>query len=645
MDALKARIAAELDTARRRSLALLEPLDERALTTQHSPLMSPLVWDLAHVGNYEEQWLVRAVGGAALQPDLDDIYDAFRHARSTRTALPLLGPAAAQTLHRRLCATACSTASTGSTSTGPAPLLDARLRVRHGRPARAPARRDDAGHAAAHGRRLPARGHAGARAATGPRGRRRACPREVLVPAGTVRDGHQRRARGPTTTSGRRTSSTSPATGSTPCPSPTRPTRPSSTPAATATSATGRAAGWAWRKEAGLEHPQAWSADSNGGWLVERFGATAPRRAGRAGAARVLVRGRRVGALGRPPPADRSRVGEGGVVGPDRRCASGGSRGATTRPTTHAPTSTSTTSAPRRSAPTRPAPARSACTSSSATCGSGRRRTSRPTRASCRSRTASTARSSSAPTTRSCAAARGRPIPTPCAPRSATGTTRSAARSSPASELPATRGHHPMTMTTATLAIDVHLGPDELERELRRDVEAGLTATPKSLPPEVVLRRPRLVPVRLHHPLARVLPDPARAGDPRRARRRTSRPAAAPTRWSSWARARRPRPACCSMRCARPGRLRRFVPLDVSEPTLRDAAAALTNAYPGLEVHAVVGDFERHLGLLPGGGRRMVAFLGGTIGNLEPAARRRRSCGRSRPPSSPATRCCSAPTS
>lgn len=64
------------------------------------------------------------------------------------------------------------------------------------------------------------------------------------------------------------------------------------------------------------------------------------------------------------------------------------------------------------------------------------------------------------------------------------------------------------------------------------------------------------------------------------------------------------------------GRLERFVPVDVSEGTLREAAARLAQAYPGLEVSALVGDFTLHLGHLPEGGRRMVAFLGGTIGNF-----------------------------
>ncbi|MBV8235599.1 MAG: DinB family protein, partial [Acidimicrobiia bacterium] len=58
---VKDRIATELEGVRRRSLALLEPVSNDDLRRQHSPLMSPLVWDLAHVGNYEEQWLLGAV--------------------------------------------------------------------------------------------------------------------------------------------------------------------------------------------------------------------------------------------------------------------------------------------------------------------------------------------------------------------------------------------------------------------------------------------------------------------------------------------------------------------------------------------------------------------------------------------------------
>ena len=93
-DTLKASIAEHLVRARRRTLALTSACDEPDLVTQHSPLMSPLVWDLAHVGNQEELWLVRDVGRREpLRCDIDELYDAFKHARSDRPTLPLLTPA------------------------------------------------------------------------------------------------------------------------------------------------------------------------------------------------------------------------------------------------------------------------------------------------------------------------------------------------------------------------------------------------------------------------------------------------------------------------------------------------------------------------------------------------------------------------
>ncbi|HEX2193101.1 MAG TPA: ergothioneine biosynthesis protein EgtB [Acidimicrobiales bacterium] len=94
---VKAMVARDLEAVRRRSLQLLEPLPDGELVRQHSPIMSPLVWDLAHVGNYEELWLLRAVSGAAaIDPTLDDLYDAFRHPRPSRPGLPLLAPPAAR---------------------------------------------------------------------------------------------------------------------------------------------------------------------------------------------------------------------------------------------------------------------------------------------------------------------------------------------------------------------------------------------------------------------------------------------------------------------------------------------------------------------------------------------------------------------
>ncbi|MDX3071424.1 ergothioneine biosynthesis protein EgtB [Streptomyces sp. NPDC088354] len=95
-EALRRRALDALVTARERTHGLTTCVDEHELTAQHSPLMSPLVWDLAHIGNQEEQWLLRTVGGReALRPDIDPIYDAFEHPRSERPTLPLLPPAEA----------------------------------------------------------------------------------------------------------------------------------------------------------------------------------------------------------------------------------------------------------------------------------------------------------------------------------------------------------------------------------------------------------------------------------------------------------------------------------------------------------------------------------------------------------------------
>jgi L-histidine N-alpha-methyltransferase len=72
--------------------------------------------------------------------------------------------------------------------------------------------------------------------------------------------------------------------------------------------------------------------------------------------------------------------------------------------------------------------------------------------------------------------------------------------------------------------------------------------------------------------------------------------------------------------------LRRYVPFDVAESVVRTSAERLVSEYPGLQVHGVVGDFERHLDRIPaadGGQRRVVALLGGTIGNFPPGSRRR----------------------
>lgn len=90
-------IRRELARARARTLSLVDDLSDGDQCAQHSPIMSPLVWDLAHVGNYEERWLLRALDGRPpLDETIDWLYDAFEHPRSTRPTLPLLDPVAAR---------------------------------------------------------------------------------------------------------------------------------------------------------------------------------------------------------------------------------------------------------------------------------------------------------------------------------------------------------------------------------------------------------------------------------------------------------------------------------------------------------------------------------------------------------------------
>jgi iron(II)-dependent oxidoreductase len=89
--------ATHLEHARTRTLDVLAPFDDEELRRQVSPLMSPLCWDLAHIGHYEELWLLRELlGEAPTDPRYDDLYDAFRHPRRERAGLPILDPDAAR---------------------------------------------------------------------------------------------------------------------------------------------------------------------------------------------------------------------------------------------------------------------------------------------------------------------------------------------------------------------------------------------------------------------------------------------------------------------------------------------------------------------------------------------------------------------
>ncbi len=86
------RCRAALVEARERTLALVEPVSREDLDRAHSPLMSPLVWDLGHIAAFEDLWLCRYAGGlASLRPELADVYNAAETPRARRGELPLLG--------------------------------------------------------------------------------------------------------------------------------------------------------------------------------------------------------------------------------------------------------------------------------------------------------------------------------------------------------------------------------------------------------------------------------------------------------------------------------------------------------------------------------------------------------------------------
>ncbi len=87
----KAEIAEALSAARERTLALVEPLDDEQLNAVYSPILSPLAWDLGHIANFEELWLVQTIGGREpLRGDLGRFYDAIENPRKIRGELPIL---------------------------------------------------------------------------------------------------------------------------------------------------------------------------------------------------------------------------------------------------------------------------------------------------------------------------------------------------------------------------------------------------------------------------------------------------------------------------------------------------------------------------------------------------------------------------
>lgn len=187
--------------------------------------------------------------------------------------------------------------------------------------------------------------------------------------------------------------------------------------------------------------------------------------------------------------------------------------------------------------------------------------------------------------------------------------------------MPASDPNGALTATATPVTVDVHLQNGTLA-SLADDVRSGLTARPRTLQPkyfydargsqlfEQITELPEYYPTRTEQ----LILD--RYGSQIV---ETSRPAELIELGPGSAR--KTHALLDPMIAA--GLAQRYVPFDVSESAVLDCANRLSQSYPALELHGVVGDFERHLDRIPNGsGARLFAFLGGTIGNLDPGQRR-----------------------
>lgn len=168
--------------------------------------------------------------------------------------------------------------------------------------------------------------------------------------------------------------------------------------------------------------------------------------------------------------------------------------------------------------------------------------------------------------------------------------------------------------------MDRFLTADDLDKALRRDVAAGLTATPKALPPkwfydehgsllfEEITRLEEYYPTRREREILRARAAEIAAATGAQTLLELGAGSGEKTRLLLDA-------------LSAAGTLRTYVPVDVSGDFLAAAAAGIAADYPDLVVRSVVADYERHLHLLPSGPRRLLVFLGGTIGNFAPAER------------------------
>lgn len=170
----------------------------------------------------------------------------------------------------------------------------------------------------------------------------------------------------------------------------------------------------------------------------------------------------------------------------------------------------------------------------------------------------------------------------------------------------------------SNVIIDVHLNTQDPET-IKKEIRAGLLSTPRRLPTkylyddrgsmlfEHICELPEYYQTRTEHALLKTVADEVIAHTGAEELVELGSGAATKTRVLLDA-------------MARANQLRFYVPFDFSEGIVRRVAQELVEEYEGLQVHGVVGDFLTHLEHLPDGGRRLVIFLGGTIGNMEPDA-------------------------
>ncbi|MDX1885891.1 L-histidine N(alpha)-methyltransferase [Mycolicibacterium sp. 120270] len=171
-----------------------------------------------------------------------------------------------------------------------------------------------------------------------------------------------------------------------------------------------------------------------------------------------------------------------------------------------------------------------------------------------------------------------------------------------------------------TVTLSNQLAADSAAQALRRDVYDGLRQTPKTLPPkwfydsvgsdlfDQITRLPEYYPTRAEAEILR-----------NRAAEIAAASGADTLVELGSGTSEKTRLLLSALRDG--GSLRRFIPFDVDAGMLRSAGSAILDEYPGIEIEAVCGDFEEHLGKIPRVGRRLVVFLGSTIGNLTPEPR------------------------